>query len=102
MAISGNQRQSSGSELLLELHLPIVVIVVVVVIIGSGSECRDQLAVRGVREESVRPQQRAQLVGGEAPKTARVGAVLGATSPDADGYLSAASTYDGLIAYDCV
>jgi hypothetical protein len=50
----------------------------------------------------VRPQQRAQLVGGEAPKTARVGAVLGATSPDADGYLSAASTYDGLIAYDCV
>ena len=72
VAISGNQRQSSGSELRHELHLPIVVIVVVVVIIGCGSECRDQLAVRGVREESVRPQQRAQLVGGEAPKTARV------------------------------
>ena len=70
VAISGNQRQSSGSELLHELHLPIVV-VVVVVIIGCGSECRDQLAVRGVGEESVRPQQRAQLVGGEAPKTAR-------------------------------
>jgi hypothetical protein len=51
--------------------LPIVVVVVVVVVV-VGSECRDQLAVRGVREESVRPQQRAQLVGGEAPKTARV------------------------------